>query len=234
MIKLQEMTPEILYDQSRDFQFIGRLFDLVLNSVKTEADLLLNIPFSDNSSDELLSLLTLMFGLSLDKNKYTNKQLRAICSVTPILFKNKGSIMAVEILCRALMRADAVVGEIMIIGPGSVLNSTPCHIDIYLPSKELHQEILLELLPYIVPAGVTFTIKQANSDFERVSDRVVMSSSIGILRPDRVSSPDPCTISTLEDHDKQGLFEHTNDGLRVLPGRLMSADLATPVKEEKI
>ena len=44
MIKLRNLTPDVYYNESRDFQFIGRLFDVVLNSVKTEADLLYNVP----------------------------------------------------------------------------------------------------------------------------------------------------------------------------------------------
>ena len=44
MIKLQNYTPEIYYKESRDFQFIGRLYDLVLNSIKTEVDLLYYLP----------------------------------------------------------------------------------------------------------------------------------------------------------------------------------------------
>ena len=39
MIKLQDYTPDIYYSESRDFQFIGRLFDLVLNYVKTNVDI---------------------------------------------------------------------------------------------------------------------------------------------------------------------------------------------------
>ena len=38
MIKLQELTPSVYYEQSRDFQFIGRLYDIVLNYIKTNAD----------------------------------------------------------------------------------------------------------------------------------------------------------------------------------------------------
>ena len=38
MIKLQNLTPEVYYKESRVFQFIGRLYDIVLNSVKTETD----------------------------------------------------------------------------------------------------------------------------------------------------------------------------------------------------
>jgi hypothetical protein len=54
MIKLQNYTPEIYYKESRDFQFIGRLFDLVLNAVKTDADLLYHIPLSTDSDEKLL------------------------------------------------------------------------------------------------------------------------------------------------------------------------------------
>ena len=38
MIKLQELTPSVSYEQSRDFQFIWRLYAIVLNYVKTNAD----------------------------------------------------------------------------------------------------------------------------------------------------------------------------------------------------
>lgn len=30
MIKVQNLTPDIYYNRSRDFQFIGRLYDVVL------------------------------------------------------------------------------------------------------------------------------------------------------------------------------------------------------------
>ena len=53
MIKLRNLTPDVYYNESRDFQFIGRLFDVVLNSVKTEADLLYNVPLNDDSNEKM-------------------------------------------------------------------------------------------------------------------------------------------------------------------------------------
>ena len=66
MIKIQESVPSIYYNSSRDFQLLGHLFDLVLNSTKTEADLLFNLPLSTNSDDQLLDLMTFTLGLRLE------------------------------------------------------------------------------------------------------------------------------------------------------------------------
>ena len=58
MIKLQNLTPEIYYKQSRDFQLIGRLFDIVLNYVKTNADNLYSLPIGNDMNENLLNLLS--------------------------------------------------------------------------------------------------------------------------------------------------------------------------------
>ena len=60
MIKLQDYTPEVYYRESRDFQFIGRLYDLVLNYVKTNADLIYSLPLSDNSDNQFIQPLTIL------------------------------------------------------------------------------------------------------------------------------------------------------------------------------
>ena len=59
MIKLQDYTPEVYYRESRDFQFIGRLYDLVLNYVKTNADLIYSLPLSDNSDNQFIDLMAM-------------------------------------------------------------------------------------------------------------------------------------------------------------------------------
>ena len=47
MIKLQDYTPEVYYKQSRDFQFLGRLYDVILNAVKTNSDMIYAVPSAD-------------------------------------------------------------------------------------------------------------------------------------------------------------------------------------------
>jgi hypothetical protein len=156
MIKIRESVPSVYYDSSRDFQLIGHLFDLVLNSTKTEADLLFNLPLSTNSDDQLLELLAFTLGLRLSKEKYTSAQLRAVCSVAPYIMRNKGSKKAIELLCNALMRADSIEGKSFVELDGNKLT-------IHITDISTCHDILYEILPYIVPAGIVFNIKEMSS-----------------------------------------------------------------------
>lgn len=156
MIKIQESVPSIYYNSSRDFQLLGHLFDLVLNSTKTEADLLFNLPLSTNSDDQLLDLMTFTLGLRLSKAKYTSRQLRAICSVAPKMMRLKGSQQAIELLCTALMRADSAEGNFSLI-----LNDSQTELTVYITSYATCRDALQEVLPYILPAGMIFKIKEA-------------------------------------------------------------------------
>lgn len=164
MIKMQESVPGVYYDSSRDFQLIGHLFDLVLNAVKTDADMLFNLPFSTNSDDQLLDLMLFTFGLQLDKAKYTTQQLRSVCSIAPKLMRLKGSRAAIELLCTALLRAEgsgyATAEGLSNSFSVEIAEDAP-RVDIYLSRTAACKDILMEILPYILPAGMTYTIKQS-------------------------------------------------------------------------
>lgn len=173
MIKIRESVPSVYYDSSRDFQLIGHLFDLVLNSTKTEADLLFNLPLSTNSDDQLLELLAFTLGLRLSKEKYTSAQLRAVCSVAPYIMRNKGSKKAIELLCNALMRADSIEGTSFVDLDGNKLtlritDISTCH------------DILYEILPYIVPAGVVFNIKEMSSFSGYTNTHVGLNDTVAV------------------------------------------------------
>ena len=101
MIRLQDLVPNVYYEKSRDFQFIGRLFDIVLNSVKTNSDTLYNLPSGKNKDERLLNLLAFTLGFQ-PKHHYNSKQLEAICSVLPLIIQNKGSLMAIVIAKQAM------------------------------------------------------------------------------------------------------------------------------------
>ena len=107
MIRLQDLTPEVYYKQSRDFQFIGRLYDIVLNYIKTNADNLYYLPIGQNMNEQLLNLLALSLGFK-PKNNYNSKQLLAICSVLPEIMKNKGSLQSMITAVNALLAAEEI------------------------------------------------------------------------------------------------------------------------------
>lgn len=154
MIRLQNLTPEVYYKESRDFQFLGRLFDLVLNSVKTEADLLYNIPLSDNSDTKLLELLAMTLGFK-PKHQYNARQLKAICSVFSEILKNKGSIKSLKIACEALFNAMDINQEL---DYDFTEGTDKTELNLYISQEFEDLTILNDLLGYIIPAGMSYNI----------------------------------------------------------------------------
>lgn len=156
MIRLQDYTPEIYYKESRDFQFIGRLFDIILNSVKTEADTIYNIPVSDNSDDRLVDLLAMTLGFQA-KHQYSGKQLRAICRVFPEIIRKKGSIEAILIACNAIFAAEGLEQttqyEFYNNKEDNEISYTT--LNLYIPQEFKDLTLLNDLLTYILPAGMT-------------------------------------------------------------------------------
>ena len=154
MIKLQDYTPEIYYKESRDFQLLGRLYDLVLNALKTDADLIYNIPISDNSNDKLLDLMALTLGFKAN-NHYNTVQLRAICKVFPEILKNKGSIKSIQIACNALFNA---AGLSQSLDYDFTDRDKHTELNLYIPQEFGDITIITNLLTYILPAGLSCNI----------------------------------------------------------------------------
>lgn len=146
MIKLQELTPSIYYEQSRDFQFIGRLYDIVLNYIKTNADNLYTLPIGKNMDEKLLNLLAFTLGFQ-SKHHYNSKQLLAICSVLPLILKNKGSLNAILIAVNSILYAEGI---------NQALNYEfkDNNLVLYLSPDLSDLTLLKDIMIYILPAGI--------------------------------------------------------------------------------
>lgn len=171
MLQLQKFTPDVYYKQSRDFQYLGRLFDIVLNSCKTEADILHSLPLSQDSPNSLLQLASYTLGLRLKTTHYTDQQLKAVLQIFPFLLKNKGSIKAVELLCVSLLRADNLDGEV-----GLIYNEANAELVIQLPPDFSATAFLMEVLTYILPAGVSYYITKVAITQEESSTLISISA----------------------------------------------------------
>lgn len=158
MIKFQELTPYIYNNESRDFQLIGRLFDLLFNSAKTEAETLYNLPVSVNSDEQLLELLAFTLGLKLKTTSYTSKHLRALCSVFPELLRNKGTYYAINLLCVTLLRVEGLEDDPILLFEGS----DKLNLRIYLPQQFRYPELIDNIMPYIMPAGMSYSLIRAS------------------------------------------------------------------------
>lgn len=152
LIKFQDLTPEVYYKRSRDFQYIGRLFDLVLNNAKMNTDIISSLPLNPDMDPRLLDLLALTLGFK-SKHEYNTKQLAALCSIFPFVLRNKGSKLAIETACNALLNAEGITKEASI----EVSNQT---VSIFLPSELSDLNLLKDLLNYILPAGMSCSLVQ--------------------------------------------------------------------------
>lgn len=152
LIKFQDLTPEVYYKRSRDFQYIGRLFDLVLNNAKMNTDIISSLPLNPDMDPRLLDLLALTLGFK-SKHEYNTKQLAALCSIFPFVLRNKGSKLAIETACNALLNAEGITKEASI----EVGNQT---VSIFLPSELSDLNLLKDLLNYILPAGMSCSLIQ--------------------------------------------------------------------------
>jgi hypothetical protein len=151
MIRLQDLTPAVYYEQSRDFQFMGRLYDVVLNSIKTNATNLYNLPAEKNMDEQLLNLLALTLGFKPTKN-YNSKQLLAICSVLPTILKYKGSIQAMVLATNALLAAEGVKQ------PLDYTLIPKQGITLYVAQELEDLNLFTDLLDYLLPAGLSCNI----------------------------------------------------------------------------
>lgn len=173
MIKLQNLTPAVYYKQSRDFQFIGRLYDIVLNSVKTNAANLYNLPVGQNMDEQLLNLLAMTLGLKTSKH-YNSKQLLAICSALPTILKHKGSIQALVLAVNALLTAEGVKQALdYTIVPKQ-------GITLYVAQELTDLTLLTDLLDYLLPAGLSCMIVKETQVVNKVETPLEFTSNVTI------------------------------------------------------
>lgn len=157
MIELQKLTPEIYYKQSRDFQLLGRLYDIVLNAAKTNADILKNLPtISSDSLLDMSDLLTATLGFQTKRN-YSIKQLGNVCSVLPQLMRYKGSLKSIQLLGETILNAEGITDAFV-----AVVNNEKNQIEVFLPEALSDSTLFTDLLDYILPAGFTCIVVRAN------------------------------------------------------------------------
>jgi len=154
MIRMQDYTPDIYYKESRDFQFIGHLYDLVLNYIKTNVDLLSSLPLSDSSDDKFLELMAMTFGLK-PEHHYNSVQLRALCKVFPKVMRNKGSIESIIAVCTSLFNAEGLEQQFSY---DFVSEDDRTELNLYVPQDFSDITLLNDILSYVLPAGMSCNI----------------------------------------------------------------------------
>lgn len=160
LLQTQKFTPKVYYQQSRDFQLLGRLFDVVLNSVKANAEMLYSLPLSQNSDERLLQLMSLTMGFKA-RHDYNNQQLKAFCSVFPYIIKHKGSLAAFEALVNALANAQGLNDSAVNVS----IDETKKIVIFQLPKTFRGKTLLRDALTYILPAGMRIDFRVRSQEY---------------------------------------------------------------------
>lgn len=160
MIKMYEQVPQVYSNASRDFQYLSWLFNLVLNYSKHNSEVLYNLPV-DTLDNKFAELLAITLGFKIRRN-YNKDQLAALANIMPNIFKYKGTITAIILAGRALLKTT---GSNISFNEDSVFIEDEV-LSILLPKDLVDTTLFMDLLPYIAPAGITCKIiRKARESF---------------------------------------------------------------------
>lgn len=238
MIKLKNLTPHVYSDQSRDFQFIERLFDVVLNSVKTASDNLYALPISDDSDEQLLTLMSLTLGFK-SRHHYNNAQLRALCTCFSEILRNKGSLYAIDAVGKALLNAEGITDE-MTIGKN---DSDPFALDIYVPQDLSDTNLLEDVFDYVLPAGMSYNIIRelklripAITALTTQDEVTIYDNNNNVRTTDTFADVVDSTVSTVATKDNLttlGSSISSGTNLKATPGMIGNVTVVQPKKKEE-
>ena len=152
MLRLQENTPSVYTDESRDFQLFCRLYDSVINSTKFDIDTIINILDPMFVNDKLLDLMCTKVGF-FPRHELNSNTLRYILKVFPYLIKRKGSKKGIEGAVKCMFNIEHTLDATLYV----TIDKQNCEV-ILRSDKDIKDKIALnELLRYLIPVGYVYS-----------------------------------------------------------------------------
>lgn len=157
-IKMRNSVPEI-YNTSRDFQVMERVFDIALNAMKFDIDSIVKMSDTDFADARTLGLLQTKLGF-FTKSQLTNDDddLRLVLEAFPEMVKIKGSMDAIDIAVRTFLKVNNTSANYSI-DYGSDKSTVDDEDSMYhvitinMDSEYINTTLLTELLQYVLPTG---------------------------------------------------------------------------------
>ena len=154
MFRVENNVPEVYINESRDFQLIARLYDLVFQTSRQSIDSLENVSSTLNCNNNLLPLLSTKLGFFNDLD-LVDKQYRKTLAAFPQIIKYKGSMNGIKLIVSLFERLTNT--EVGIVGLGhkeEKINQTPDSIEIQFNTYSPNTSLLQALLEYVRPTGL--------------------------------------------------------------------------------
>ena len=186
MIKTRTQVPEIYYNNSRDFQFIGRLFDVVFNYLKTNVDTMKNNPLTKLTDDNLMDLAAYTVGF-VSKREYSINDLESICNSFRDLLRRKGTEGAIKACIDMLLKSNNIseVSEVNVINVAEDGSTIPFvrEIELYIPAKLNDTRLLEDMFDYILPSGYIVSMLNVSSDRPSASSEIFTRDVVKVSSP---------------------------------------------------
>lgn len=157
MFRVENNVPDVYVNESRDFQLISRLYDLVFQSTRFSIDSMSKISDTIRCNDNLLPLIATKVGFFTDLN-LTSKSDRMILSAFPYILKYKGSLKSVELTANLFGRI--VNSHVDVRQDPEDKNHIILNFDKFSPNID----ILYALLNYIRPTGIVIDFEMVTKD----------------------------------------------------------------------
>ncbi len=173
MINLYNQVPSIYTSASRDFQYLSWLFNIVLNSVKHNIDDIYNLPCATDDP-KLTELLAMTLGFKIKRN-YDQTQLTTLVAILHSALRYKGTEKAIRMAAEALVKATGSLGEAKVEIEGTEIQVT-------LPKDLVDITLFLDILDYILPAGMTCRVVRKSQNTKKIDDiKIKYSDEIKLL-----------------------------------------------------
>ena len=155
MIKVYNQLPHIYYNESRDFQVFGRLYETLFNYIKSNIDLIYNLPTGYYSDKKLVQLLAKTLGFQ-SKHEYITKDLQNLLSIFSYIIKRKGTKEVLEIVSTLLLTSQNLEGKAEVLLEEDENGKQLYSVKIIFPEIVNDLELLEDVFNYILPAGYLF------------------------------------------------------------------------------
>lgn len=209
MIKCKELVPEIYYNKSRDFQALGRIYDILFNYAKNNIDFLNRS--SHNNSKVMLDLLCSTLGFKV-KHLYNVEELAALCTIFIDCIRGKGTQKSIQLLADMICYINGVDAQ-------AEIRTDEGQFLILMPSEVTDLTLMKDVLNYIMPAGLSYSLvsqnllSQPNETVLATSDNVQGKESLSLIFGRIVPVTGPDSILVYKNKDiETGTWTDYNTG----------------------
>ena len=188
MFRFQDNLPEVYINESRDFQLLSRLSDVLFSGIKYDIDSMVNILDATLTKDRILQLMCTKIGF-FPRIEIDAQVLKYIIASFPYIIKYKGSELGIKYAVNAILNAEnnpEAIGEPLVIISNNDVEDykDPYTIYIYTTVSIYNRAALNEILKYVLPAGYTYKLLSYNKISDGFSNPNIFTQSdlITILR----------------------------------------------------